>query len=67
MLKQVQHDGFVCYILVNLFITLILLCHPEFISGSYQLEMEAPNWPDAETVLNFPYGSGNLLHSVKTF
>ena len=30
MLKRVQHDRLVCYILVNLFITLILLCHPEF-------------------------------------
>ena len=43
------------------------LCHPEFISGSYQLDTKASRWSDAETVLNFPYGSGNLLHSVKTF
>ena len=80
MLKRVQHDRLVCYILVNLFITLILLCHPEFttllvadykeackggysksISGSYQLETKASRWQDAETVLNFPYGSGNPL------
>ena len=37
------------------------------ISESYQLEMKSSSWSDAETVLNFPYGSGNLLHSVKTF
>ena len=48
-LKQVQHDRLVCYILVNVFITLILSCHPEFISGSYQLEMKASSWKDAET------------------
>ena len=31
------------------------------ISGSYQLETKASRWQDAETVLNFPYGSGNPL------
>ncbi len=25
------------------------LCHPEFISGSYQLGIQASSWQDAET------------------
>ena len=41
--------------------SLILLCHPELVSGSYQLEVKALSWLDAEIILNFPYGSGNPL------
>ena len=41
--------------------SLISLCHPELVSGSYQLEVKALSWLDAEIILNVPYGSGNPL------